>query len=67
MPEFGSKTCPYETAPENWKEDGVPYASWCLCSKCGYVSQSTYVFDFYADKPGDPLVCEFCELYGKEK
>ena len=63
---LGSPSNPYLVAPADWKENGLPYAAYCQCSRCGYLSQSSFTFDFYADLPGDPLVCEGCELYAKE-
>lgn len=50
----------YTHAPEDWGENGLPWAAACKCSNCGQIGRSTIIFDFYADKPGDPLVCETC-------
>lgn len=51
-------------ATPDWFENGVPYGSFCKCSKCGFVGRSIALFDFYADNPGDSLVCGGC-LFGE--
>ncbi len=57
---LGSKANPFTVAPADWHENGVPYGAYCLCSRCGLVEHSTLTFDYYADEPGEPLVCEQC-------
>jgi hypothetical protein len=61
--EVGTPQNPHTVAPADWKENGVEYGAWCMCSRCGRVSQSTFVFDFYADEPGDALRCEICTVH----
>ena len=52
----------YTHAPSDWKINGVPYGALCKCSKCGLVGRSIITFDFFADEPQDPLVCETCVM-----
>ena len=57
-----SRNDPFTVAPDDWHEKGLPYGAFCECSECGLVERSTMLFDFYADKPGDKLVCETCQI-----
>lgn len=59
---LGCSDRPYTHAPDDWKTNGVPYGTFCRCHKCGFVSRSTFTFDYYAKQPGDPLVCEHCQI-----
>jgi hypothetical protein len=52
---------PFLVAPRDWSENGLPYCAWCKCSVCGFVGRSSVAFDYYAEKPGDPLTCESCQ------
>jgi len=63
---LGTKDNPHLVAPSDWDENGVAYGAFCKCRKCGLVERSTMIFDFYANEPGDPLLCETCNYY-KEK
>jgi hypothetical protein len=51
---------PFEIAPNDWHENGVPYGAWCKCQTCGVVGRSTMAFDFYTSGPGMPYDCEDC-------
>lgn len=57
-----SKENPITHAPNDWAENGVEWGAYCRCYDCGLVTTSTMMFDYYADKPGDPLKCENCTL-----
>ncbi len=60
---LGSKANPHRYAPNGWETGGaLAYGSFCRCYECGLVERSVMVFDFYADRTGDPLVCEQCKL-----
>jgi hypothetical protein len=61
-PVLGTRENPYELAPKEWGTSGVPYGAYCRCRVCGQVARSTLAFDYYARKPGEPLVCETCTL-----
>lgn len=61
----GTEEVPYTKAPEDWKENGVPYGAYCKCDRCGLVERSTLVFDFYAKRAGDKLRCEDCNINEK--
>jgi len=54
----------YETAPKDWKDNGIPYGSRFRCFECKAEFRSTFTFDCYADNPGDMLKCERCLLEG---
>lgn len=58
---LGIRENPHTVAPPDWKENGLPYGAWCRCARCGHLGPSMMTFDFYADNPGDPLVCERCK------
>lgn len=60
---LGTKDNPHTVAPADWHANGVEYGAWCRCFICDHVGRSTFVFDFYADKPSDKLKCESCLLY----
>jgi hypothetical protein len=64
---LGSQEYPHTIAPKDWNENGVTYGAWCKCSRCGLVGRSTITFDFYADSPGEKLVCESCTTGAPEK
>ena len=57
----GTKSNPYTTAPPEWDKSGVPYGAFCKCAQCEYVGTSTNSFDYRADSPGDPLICDACK------
>jgi len=59
---IGTIENPYVHAPDDWFENGVPYGAFCKCSKCGYVGTSTVLFDYYANNPGELLICEYCQF-----
>ena len=61
--ELGTRDNPHRVAPPTWPAEGsMPYKAWCICSQCERVFQSTILFDCYADKAGDPLICEVCMM-----
>lgn len=62
MSDLGTIENPYTHAPDDWGENGVPYAAYCRCHICDLVTTSTFTFDYFADEPGDPLVCEHCTM-----
>lgn len=51
---------PLTKAPDDWNTNGLEYGIYCQCNKCNRIERSTVVFDFYADGPGKPLICETC-------
>ena len=55
----GSKSCPHTTAGPTFEGEGVPYGSFCRCSRCGLVARSTMLFDYY-NRPDGTLWCESC-------
>lgn len=57
---LGTFANPHKVAPPGWLEHGVDWGAICKCHKCGLVGTSTFMFDFYAKKEGDPLTCENC-------
>ena len=59
---MGERDDPHLIATPDWCEKGLPYGSFCRCHQCGYVGRATVTFDFYADRPGDPLRCEVCAI-----
>lgn len=58
---LGHQGNPYNIAPMGWDDAGCPYGAFCKCHRCGLVERSTFTFDYYADKAGDPLVCGTCK------
>lgn len=60
---LGTVDNPYKVAPADWDIDGLPYGVFCECDRCGQISRSTVMFDYYADAKGKPLVCESCTVY----
>lgn len=55
MSELGTQGNPHRAAP-------VDYGAFCRCRRCGRVDRSTHLFDYFADKPGDPLECQVCKF-----
>ncbi len=60
MNRIGEKESPWEIAPSDWHEEGIPYGDWFRCDECDLVARSTVMFDCYAHEVGDPLVCGGC-------
>lgn len=63
-PTLGTLNNPFTKAPPDFHDEGLPYAAYCRCVRCGLVARSTFIFDYYAKNVGDPLVCESCERGG---
>ena len=59
---IGTLEHPYQFAPENFLEDGLPYGAFCKCGLCDRIARSTVTFDYYANKDGEALRCETCTL-----
>lgn len=59
----GSRENPHRVMCEQHGGRRIPYAEWCVCSKCGYVQRSTITFDYYA-AIGEALKCESCQMGG---
>lgn len=59
---IGTINHPYLIAPPDWHENGLPYGAYCKCARCGQIHRSTVMFDYHANEPGDPLICETCEI-----
>ena len=57
-----SPSNPHIVAPDDWLTNGVKDGAWCKCCDCDRVGKSTILFDYYADKPGDKMRCEFCVM-----
>ncbi len=54
------QTIPYTVVPDDMDENGLPYGAWCKCGECGYVSRSTFLFDFFGTA-GEKLRCQICQ------
>lgn len=59
---LGTKKHPFIIAPDDWHENGLPYAAFCKCVRCSLIERSTMFFDYFANTPGDSLVCQSCHF-----
>lgn len=56
---LGTKENPYIHVSQGFCDENFPYGAWCVCSSCGLLGRSTFVFDFYTAED-DTLLCEYC-------